>query len=380
MINNYIIVDTETTTWNKGHPFDPRNFCIALGLKTQNNTYTQYKIKFKAEFSPENNNVLVFFNAKFDLHWLQKLGIQTNHCPIWDCQLAEFILSNQSNPFPSLDDTCVKYGLGEKIQRIKEKYWDNGISTENIPMVELLDYLKRDLDLTEKLFFYQQEQFAKEPKKYELFKLQCEDLKVLQQIEWNGLLYNREKAKEKLIEYEYDLKNKESIIKSFCNYPSILNINSNFHISALLHGGVIKQELRYPVGEYKSGIKTGQLRYKILKTEYQLPRLMEPLLKTELKTKGYWSVDDKIIRKLKVPKEYKPLISALESYAKIEKLRSTYFQGMLNLFDEKNWANDFIHCNVNQCSAITGRLSTSSPNIQNFADEAYEMIESRYVD
>jgi DNA polymerase I-like protein with 3'-5' exonuclease and polymerase domains len=354
---------------------------VALGFRADNNNFLQYKSKFAAQFTTFGtpNRLLVGFNLKFDLHWLQKYNIEYCHCDVWDCQLAEYILSNQTNPFPSLDDTCVKYGLGEKIHGIKEKYWDNEINTDAIPKEELLEYLERDLELTEKLFLYQQEQFKKYPKKYELFKLQCEDLKVLQQIEWNGLLYNREKARKRLKEYEYDLQDKEQIIKSYAKYPSILNINSSFHISALLHGGLVKEEIRCPVGQYQSGLKVGQIRYKIFKKDYQLPRLIEPLPKTELKTKGYWSVDDKIIRKLKIPKEYKPLIAAIESYAKIEKLRSTYFQGMLNLFDEKNWADDFIHGSMNQCSAITGRLSSSQPNLQNLPDEAYETIESRYT-
>lgn len=378
---NYLIIDTEITIWNKGSPFDPRNFCVALGIRTSNNTYMQYKMKFNVKFSPESNNTLVFFNAKFDLHWLRRLNIDFNGSPIWDCQLAEFILSNQTNKFPSLDETCKNYNLGEKIDVIKEKYWDNEISTEDIPKEELLEYLERDLELTEKLYLLQLEQFKLHPKKYELFKLQCEDLLLLEEMEWNGLFIDRQKLEEKLKQISKELLRLEHDILNYARYPDTINLQSGYHISALLYGGIITTSKKIPIGVFKTGKRIGEARFSVIETVWNFPRLIEPINKTELKKEGYWSTDEKVLRKLKPRKEVKGLISMLLEYAKLEKLKNTYFQGLLNKMKENNWEYDnILHGNLNQCAVVTGRLSSSNPNLQNMPEDIDEFLITRWND
>ncbi|TVM15535.1 DNA polymerase I [Oceanidesulfovibrio indonesiensis] len=57
-----------------------------------------------------------------------------------------------------------------------------------------------------------------------------------------------------------------------------------------------------------------------------------------------------------------PIISTILEYRKMEKLRSTYLEPLPKLLDPKDGR---IHTTFNQTSTATGRLSSSSPNLQN---------------
>jgi DNA polymerase I-like protein with 3'-5' exonuclease and polymerase domains len=377
-----LIVDVETTTSNSGNPFDTTNLLVQVGIKTVNkfsNTYYKQAIVDnldKIQEAIDKATFLVLFNAKFDLHWLRHLGINFKHKRIWDTQIGEFILNNQKTPFVSLNDTLLKYGFEPKIDVVKEEYWDKGIDTLDIPEDILTRYLIRDLTATEEVFLKQWEQF-KDSKKFNLFKLHCEDLLVLEEMEWNGIVFNTEKALQKAQEIEDELKQiQEQISEWHKNVP--LNLNSNDHLSCLLYGGVVVEDCRIPVGEYKSGTKIGQTRYKILKKEYELPRIINPLQGTECKKDGYWKVNEEVLKSLKPNKKGKELLSLINQFGKLDKLRGTYLIGWSKLINEMHWPHNMIHGTLNQTTVITGRLSSNKPNLQNADPTTKIFCETRF--
>ena len=152
----YLTLDVETTTTNMGHPFDKNNKLISVGIKKDDGPTVTYDIEYSVDPYQELLNdiqiavneadVLVGFNIKFDLHWLQRYGIDFKTKRIWDCQLTQFIIMNQSNPYPSLNGTAEYYDLGTKLDEVKENYWKNGIDTDKIPYDILDEYLKQDVD------------------------------------------------------------------------------------------------------------------------------------------------------------------------------------------------------------------------------------------
>lgn len=139
---NELAVDVEATIHNKGSPHDPRNFLVCYSVATNAGASA---VKWDNRSIPNLqalancSSVLVGFNFKYDLHWLIKHGLVVN-VPVWDVQLAEFILSNQTNRFPSLAATCEKYGISKKLDVVATEYWDKGINTDQIPWEVLEEY------------------------------------------------------------------------------------------------------------------------------------------------------------------------------------------------------------------------------------------------
>lgn len=150
-----------------GKAFCKPQFLVMTGLKWFNdkcfyinhiNSDPHHAIAFIAEHI-NTADLVVGFNIKHDLHWIWRAGVKTPNIKIWDCQLAEFLLEAQTNPYPSLNTTCEKYGIPLKLDVVAE-YWDKGIDTNEIPTDILREYLQGDLDRTERVFVEQAKQFG----------------------------------------------------------------------------------------------------------------------------------------------------------------------------------------------------------------------------
>ncbi len=95
------------------------------------------------------------------------------------------------------------------------------------------------------------------------------------------------------------------------------------------------------------------------------------------KTKTGYSVSAEVLDEL--AREYE-IASKITLYRHYSKLLSTYIEGILELLDE----DDFVHTSYNQTVTSTGRLSSTSPNLQNIpagwwvAGEIREAFISRF--
>ena len=76
------------------------------------------------------------------------------------------------------------------------------------------------------------------------------------------------------------------------------------------------------------------------------------------KTKSGYSTNAEVLESLRLES---PIIDEILEYRQIMKLNSTYCEGLLKVADE----NGRIHSTFNQTVTITGRLSSSEPNLQN---------------
>lgn len=367
-----ITSDFEVTTHNNGNPFDVRNKAVCLAWKEEDKPSDIFWLVYP---HPKPDDLHVFFNAKFDLHWYRKVG---NKLPskVWCCQVAEFILNGQKERYPSLENTAIKYGLGHKLDVVKTEYWDKGIQTDAIPKEVLAEYACQDVDLTYKVYQKQLEQFQKNPLLFKLFKLQMLDLLVLEEMEWNGLIYDEALCMEKAQALDDKI---QTITKQLSSvYPNIpINFNSGDQLSAFLYGGNIVEEYKEHVGFYKTGLKAGQPKFQNKERVHKLPQLVKPIPNSQLKKAGVYSTDETTLRKLKgvyAKKYVKPLLELSE----LEKLNSTYYKGIPNINKEMHWPEKMIHGQFNQCVAGTGRLSSSKPNLQNFATECQDVFVSRY--
>lgn len=384
---SYLVLDVETTISNNGNPFDKTNKLCMVGMLSQDEVSIE-DIEFSVEpyresldriqLAVDKCDVLVGFNIKFDLHWLKRYGITFDKKRIWDCQLVQYVLSNQENSYPSLDATSEYYGLGNKLDEVKENYWKNGIDTTEVPEEILSEYLQRDLELTEKVMVKQMEELSKRPHLRKLIALHNQDLLVLQAMEYNGMQYDYDKSKVLGDELEEQISKLNKKLYDFHAYDDF-NPNSGEHLSAFLYGGIIKERFQRPIGHYKTGVRTGEVKYRWEEQDKEFPRRINPLPKTELKKEGFFSTNEETLRKL-TPRsdEGKEILRIILARATMQKRMTTYYHGVPQLIDEMHWANGLIHGQLNQCRTKTGRLSSSKPNLQNFDGEIKTLFPTRY--
>lgn len=404
--------DCETTIFQKGNPFSHRNKLCYVGIDYETD-YIDYDIEYSnnpyADKLTHINNLfshadlIVGFNLKFDLHWIKNYGINMAGVggvpPVWDCQLAEFILSNQRWPYPDLDEACFRRGLGRKLDTVRVEYWDNGIDTPDVPEQLLRDYLRQDVSLTRQLYELQKAEFeAGDRRLYNLFRLQCADLLVLLEMERNGLRFDTTRSLELAEETRITLNEIDQQLNELVQYD-VPNWNSTDVQSAVLYGGMfsfvgrVQTQRTLKDGSIKHGERNGWIAK-------EFPRLVDPLPRTETKPTNEWndvqlneqnagrpkpffrvySVGEPILKSLRPKENAKRCISFLLERAKLNKLESTYYRGLPEMMAEMDWPENQIHGQLNQCVAITGRLSASRPNQQNFSGEIKQLFKSRYAD
>lgn len=382
---NTLIIDVETTIFQKGNPYSQRNELVCIGLKLNDNPvevyYKNYEfesslVRIKDIFNIENTT-LVGFNLKFDLSWLERAGLYSptkNNYRYWDCQLVEFLLNRQQTPYPDLNSVCEKYNLGKKLDVIYDKYWKNNIDTNQIPRQELTEYLIQDINLTYNLYKKQVEVLPKSMER--ITSLMNQDVAVLQQMETNGLYLDVDKVKAKNEEITKEINNIEQKLLLETEVKGQVNWSSHDEVSKVLYGGVVEFTQPVQVGFYKSGAKAGQPRYKYMTYSCIYPQLIKPIKNSELSKDGFWSTDIATLKQLKTNKKTKEIVNLIMKRSELMKLSSTYLKNLPELIVKMDWKQNKLHGRFNQCVAITGRLSSSSPNLQNLPSELKQFIKS----
>jgi DNA polymerase I-like protein with 3'-5' exonuclease and polymerase domains len=400
------VIDCEATTKAKGNPFTTDNRLCLVGIYDAS-LYRSFDIEYSGlpyaaslseiKAAIEEADLLIGFNIKYDLHWIRRYVPDIHFPAVWDCQLAEFILGSQKLSYPSLDEACNRRGLGSKLDVVSSEYWANGIDTDKVPKHILEEYLKQDVDLTYKLYLKQRELLGASP----LFKLQCYDLLTLQEMEFNGMIYDEEESERKAKELDVELGQLDQTLNSLCPVTNI-NWASNDHLSVVLYGGILGVAGDVPTrrvlkdGTVKEGTKKG-----VIYTE--LPQLVKPLKNSETlptsKMDDYelnktnetrrlegkklftriYSVDEQTLKSVKATGTARKIINSILRRSELEKLQSTYYRGLPKTIRDKGWPPGEIHGQFNQCVARTGRLSSSGPNLQNQSEDVKPLFKSRYA-
>jgi DNA polymerase-1 len=321
-------------------------------------------------------SLVVGFNFKHDVAWLRRHGVNFSNVRIWDVQLAEFVLSRQHTKFPSLADTCLRYGIEPKQDVVKSEYWDKGIDTKDIPWSVLSEYAAHDASITLQCYHAQLGHLSPAQKK--LVSLMSQDLLVLQEMEQNGIAFDAELCKQKELELDNEIFAINETLSKV--YPDItINFNSTHQLSAFLYGGTIREVVKVLDGFYKGGARAGQPKLKNKEIEHVFPRLFIPVKGSELATEGLYGTNEGVLKKLKaLDKKNNYIVAQLLKLAKLEKLNGTYYKGLPKLNEEMHWPKGKLHGTLNQTLAVSGRLSSSKPNQQNFASELQDIFVSQY--
>lgn len=375
-----LIIDTEVTGTqrDKGAPFNLDNKLCLVGIKELGNPEKKiFKIEYDEEPYGEQleqirtlvkaASEIVWFNAKFDLHWLRRYDVvPSDSCRHYDCQSAFFILTQQRFKYPSLNQVCEYFNLPLKLDVVKTEFWDKGIDTDEIPLDILTEYLEGDLERTEWAYNALKELTLSYPTDtHKIISLCHQDVRVLADMEWNGMRYNVDKSLRYGENLARQIEKTDQWLRRIFGADWI-NIDSGDHLSAVLYGGTI---LLDGTEEYLFTYKDGKTKTKTRKCKipHNFPRIFVPIEGTALAKEGFYSTDKATLKTLQstCKGEKRQILDALLNRSKLEKQRGTYYQGFPKLIEKMNWKDHVIHGNLNQCVVITGRLSSDKPNLQN---------------
>jgi DNA polymerase I-like protein with 3'-5' exonuclease and polymerase domains len=377
-LTDYIVIDLEVTIRNKigpnkASPFCPSNSVVLYGYKTSDPRFVT-AVTVPALFKDKEvltNATFVGQNIKFDLLWLLR---DTGAIPeyIWDTQLAEYILTGQQVKMASLDGLSAAYGGTLKDDEIKE-YWNKGIDTCDIPHDKLCSYLEGDLENTE-IIYLQQVRTAAEDGLLPLMLSQMAALRATTIAEHNGMYFDRQRLDVLHNDLDHDQTAIQAQLHSLTGFPAHMNVNSPQQMAMWFFGGEYKYKenviMRDDNGEivrYKSGVKKGQARYKKQEQKYIVqPRTQ--LHKYTTKNSNGYKLDKDILKDIH---ENESNIYGKVAGLLLELRKATKVQGYIkNIVGTENTnglihPDSLVHGQLTHCNTHTGRLSSSSPNLQN---------------
>lgn len=260
-------------------------------------------------------------NAKFDIRLLRAFSIEVENFA-FDTKIAAYLI-NPSDRQHSLDALSLHELKWEKISSEDLLKTETGkkITYQEVKPKNMALYSCEDADCTYQLVSH----LKKELKKYSLDKLYYEVelplVKILAYIEDNGVYIDKNKLEKlnQIISKQIDTLS-NNIYK---HSPRKFNLNSPKQLQK-----IIFDELNISSDKIK-------------------------------RTKTGYSTAFEELEKLK---DIHPIISLIQNYRELSKLKNTYIDALPKLIDKKTKR---LHTNFIQTVAATGRLSSVSPNLQN---------------
>jgi DNA polymerase I-like protein with 3'-5' exonuclease and polymerase domains len=444
----YAVLDLETTIKaidhpNKATPWWPDNYLVQAGyscptlsdniyttVRSDDKSTTTNEITFtinsdSAESKKQVISTLVAHNAKFDLGYLFRFGkavIKTigeedqtipirdlyadSNFQIWDTGLVEYLLSNQTKSYPSLDYCAEKYGGELKDDRIKA-FWQAGVQTEDIPEDLLEEYLKGDVKNTGIVYKKQLERCLNRTHPNFIKLVKCLNDAVIAQteMEMNGMAIDSIKLRRLTKDNKTAIESSiNQVYKTIVACPSYwgadqgyiyanhvtktnylkeyLNLNSSSQLSAVLFGGIVPaQKEKVKIGHYKNG----NPKYKTERRYITFKGFCEPdpewaTSRKDRDGNAIYSTSTEVLNKLLEDRsklrdiEAEIIIQTLTTIRGLEKERTSYLEKIPGLL-----INGLIHPNINNTATSTGRLSQDNPNLQNITNKASSELKTIFV-
>lgn len=163
---NYGVLDFETTNNDKGSALRDDNYIVAWTLYTQRDgaITRRYYADGGGDYSELVEAIrplsfLVAQNAKFELQWLYRLGLEKGSILVWDTMLAQYCINGNRKTELNLDWLAVHYGVPVKDSIVKQML-EGDICPSLIPKNRLIKYNTGDVLNTHSIFLAQRKVVA----------------------------------------------------------------------------------------------------------------------------------------------------------------------------------------------------------------------------
>lgn len=160
-LDDYVILDFETTNKTTGHAVDPDNKLVLACWTVVSRGFERDKYVFGDEYDMaellediKKARFVVAHNAKFELQWLSRCGLDLHDVLVYDTMVAEWVLHGNIKVPYNLEDTGRRRKLGGK-ESIVSKLIKLGVCPSEIPRSWLLKYCRQDVHLCHQIFLQQ---------------------------------------------------------------------------------------------------------------------------------------------------------------------------------------------------------------------------------
>lgn len=275
--------------------------------------------RFVPLFSDERKT-LIGQNIKYDYQILKKYGVEIKN-KLFDTMVAHFlIMPDMRHNMDVLAQTYLNYSPVSIETLIGKKGKEQG-SMRDAEIEKIKDYAAEDADITLQL----KHRFAPELQKNDVEKLFSEVevplIKVLANIEREGINLDVPALREFSAQLQSDITAVDEQIQSLAG--------TRFNVS--------------------SPKQVGEILFEYLK-------IVDKPKKTKT---GQYATSEDVLSKLE---NAHPIVSKILDYRELVKLKNTYVDSLPELVSKKTGR---IHTSFNQVVAVTGRLSSDNPNLQN---------------
>jgi DNA polymerase-1 len=318
--------DTETTGLDPhidllvGIAFSIKPFEAYYLPVSENIAETKEKLKLLKPVFENEKIQKIGHNLKFDILFLRKYDIKVEG-KLFDTMLAHYLLQPEQNH--KMDNLSKKY-LNYVPIPIEDLIGRKGISQLNmrqVPLDKICEYAAEDADVTFQLKNILKEEIEKSGLVNLFYNIESKLLEVLIDIELNGFTLDVQYLKEYSKFLAGEITNTETEIYNLAGQH--FNIASPKQL-----GDILFEKLQIPY--------EGKLT----------------------KTKQY-STNEEVLQYLT---DKHPIINQILDYRGLTKLQSTYVEALPKLVNPNTGK---VHTSFNQSLAVTGRLSSNNPNLQN---------------
>jgi DNA polymerase I len=192
--SNFFVLDFETTNLEKGDSRVADNRIVCGALKREGHSAELLDVSPKGlKKALPKKGVLVAHNAKFELGWLIRNGIDITEYLVWDTMIAEYVIYGNLTVPLDLGSVCERWGLPGK-EPVIDALMTGGVCPSEMPSHMLHARVLRDVE-TAATLFWKQLKYMNENGLLPVMLTRCIVTPVLAHIERRGMRLDAERVK-----------------------------------------------------------------------------------------------------------------------------------------------------------------------------------------